>query len=134
MKVTRTQHTDATGIYLAHDSHGWTHCQLTERDGRTPTIHRVGPHYASKAAAYADHEAYLRRAGWMTDDTPAPTQVDDSLTTFKGLRIRPDGEANFYGLLDSDEWVAVVHLNGAFMPARQEAIMRRILDALKADA
>lgn len=63
----------------------------------------------------------------------AATEVDASLTTFKNLRIRPDGEANYYGLIDGDKWVAIVHLNGEFMPARQEAIMQRIIDALKAE-
>lgn len=63
----------------------------------------------------------------------AATEVDASLTTFKNLRIRPDGEANYYGLIDGDKWVAVVHLNGEFMLARQEAIMQRIIDALKAE-
>jgi hypothetical protein len=80
-----------------------------------------------ESVTVVDNVAYsLFREGFT------PADVSPDLSTFKQLRIRPDGEPNHYALIDGSKWVAVIKLNGEFMPLRQEAIMQRILDALKA--
>lgn len=70
----------------------------------------------------------------MENQKPTIEDVDISLTTFENLRIRPDGEPNVYTIIDGTRWIGAVKLNGEFMPLRQEAIMQRIMDALKAPA
>ncbi|WP_396334134.1 hypothetical protein [Burkholderia anthina] len=47
------------------------------------------------------------------------------------VRVRADGDANFYHLLDANDWVAAVQLNGKFTTPMQEAIMQMIGDVLK---
>jgi hypothetical protein len=46
------------------------------------------------------------------------------------ITVRPDGDANFYGLKDGARWIAVIQLNGEFHIAQQEAIMQRIAAAV----
>lgn len=69
MKLSNTRHTAATGIVLAHilPEH-WQH--VDTNNGRRA---QVGPVYKTKDEALADHENYMRRAGWigcMTPDAP----------------------------------------------------------------
>lgn len=61
MKLTATRHTPATGIVIGQHPDGWRHYDTGTR-GQTRD---VGPVYASKAEALADHEAYMKRGGWI---------------------------------------------------------------------
>jgi hypothetical protein len=40
------------------------------------------------------------------------------------LEVKPDGEANFYSLLNGKNWIARVQLNGEFTTRYQETIMQ----------
>jgi len=46
------------------------------------------------------------------------------------IKVRADGDANFYHLTEDNEWVAVIQLNGKFTTPMQEAMMQKIADAL----
>ena len=60
MKQTVTRHTPATGIVIGQHPNGWRHYDTEGGSARD-----VGPIYASKAEALADHEAYMKRGGWI---------------------------------------------------------------------
>lgn len=61
----KTRFTGQTGIEIKCVAGiGWAHYDLN--DGRAA---RVGPWYKTKAELLADHEAYLRRAGWLRGET-----------------------------------------------------------------
>lgn len=45
------------------------------------------------------------------------------------LQVKPDGEANFYTLLNGARWIARVQLNGEFTTTQQEQIMQQIAAA-----
>ncbi|WP_321935354.1 hypothetical protein [Paraburkholderia sp. J8-2] len=47
------------------------------------------------------------------------------------IRVRADGDANFYHLLDSSDWVAAIQLNGKFTTPTQEGMMQKFADALR---
>lgn len=79
-KLTKTRHTAETRVHIGHNAAGgfWQHCHIEE--GRTyPSP--VGPQYATKAEIHADHEAYLRRGGWIRDDAPAQPDETEQLKT-----------------------------------------------------
>lgn len=44
----------------------------------------------------------------------------------------PDGDANFYRIVDSRRWIAVVQLNGELTNTQQESMMQKMIDALNA--
>lgn len=61
--MAKTRFTDATGVEIHRTHEGrWRH--VDTNDGRRAD---VGPDYHTKAELLADHEAYLRRAGWLRD-------------------------------------------------------------------
>lgn len=62
-KITRTRHSDETGVVLGFNAGvGWQHVDTNdERYAAT------GPQYKTKMEALADHEDYLVRAGWRTN-------------------------------------------------------------------
>jgi hypothetical protein len=70
MKLTRTRFTKDTGIWLAKTASGWQHAEVTEREDHAPIGRPVGPTYKTQTEALADHEAYLKRAGWLKEDEP----------------------------------------------------------------
>lgn len=49
---------------------------------------------------------------------------------FKAVEVKADGESNFYRLVADGDWLAVVQLNGKFLVAAQEAIMRQFAEAI----
>jgi hypothetical protein len=63
MTTHATRFTPSTGIAFRHygPSH-WQH--IDTNDGRDA---QVGPLYKTKDELLADHEAYLHRAGWISD-------------------------------------------------------------------
>lgn len=52
---------DAYNVTLKKNVVAWGHFDTS--DGR---MSHVGPWYKTKAELLSDHEAYLRRAGWLT--------------------------------------------------------------------
>ncbi|WP_186214657.1 hypothetical protein [Burkholderia gladioli] len=64
-----TRFSDHTGIFFRYFSPGnskpfWQHVDMNDsRDAQ------VGPHYNSKDELLSDHESYLRRAGWLVEDS-----------------------------------------------------------------
>lgn len=57
----KTPFTAQTGIEIKRNADGrWRH--VDTNDGRKA---EVGPDYHTKAELIADHEGYLRRAGWL---------------------------------------------------------------------
>lgn len=57
-----TRHTPATGIAYRRSAADGTWRHVDTNDGRFAD---VGPHYQTKGELMADHERYLRDAGWM---------------------------------------------------------------------
>lgn len=58
-----TRHTESTGVVIAMMAPGvWQH--VDTNDNR---VGQVGPQYKTKAEALADHESYIRRAGWLIE-------------------------------------------------------------------
>ena len=67
-----TRYTDDTSILI----HGRTVYNVTLKRNETGWSHydystgkavRVGPWYKTKAEILADHESYMKRAGWITE-------------------------------------------------------------------
>lgn len=53
----------------------------------------------------------------------------ESATAPVEIRVREDGDANFYQLILGKRWLAVVQLNGEFTEAAQREIMARLAAA-----
>lgn len=47
-----------------------------------------------------------------------------------GLRLRADGDANFYHLLDGNDWVAAIQMNGKFTTRMQEGMLGKVVRVL----
>lgn len=64
MSLTRTRHTKRTGLWIANlGPRHWQHWHKCPASGDAA----VGPIYASKAEALADHERYAREWGGTED-------------------------------------------------------------------
>lgn len=48
----------------------------------------------------------------------------------KKLTITPSGEPNFYSVLDGNQWIAVVQLNGEYKLYTQRLIMEKVAEAI----
>jgi hypothetical protein len=67
--------------------------------------------------------AALTRAG-------SKLKLPEVVPLMSGIKVRADGDANFYHLLDGNDWVAAIHLNGKFTTPAQEAMMQKFADVL----
>ena len=88
-----TRYTEQTGITISaqevYSASGkrnvvaWAHY---DNNGGHPR--KVGPWYRTKAELLADHEDYLRRAGWLKDTASAPIEPTASLMRTASWVIR----------------------------------------------
>ncbi|OLL27619.1 hypothetical protein BTH42_31800 [Burkholderia sp. SRS-W-2-2016] len=47
------------------------------------------------------------------------------------IRVRADGDANFYHLLDGKDWVAAIQMNGKYTMRMQEAMLQKFAELLR---
>ncbi|WP_420213370.1 hypothetical protein ACN8ZM_39815 (plasmid) [Burkholderia aenigmatica] len=61
------------------------------------------------------------------------TKLQVVVQPIPSIKVRADGDANFYHLLDGNDWVAAIQLNGKFTTPMQEAMMQKLADVLKGE-
>lgn len=64
---------------------------------------------------------------WIANRQSTPVSVQPVPT----IRVRADGDANFYHLLDGEDWVAAVQMNGRFTVPMQEAMLQTFAGVLR---
>ena len=111
-----TRYTETTGIKIGKDGLGyWRHwdCQhnMMQR--------AVGPKYRSKVELLADHNDYLRRAGWMGKEVDAVQVIKNATIRFSmyhGMtvgRVEADGEeSSLHSISEIDNLLQLMRSGG----------------------
>ncbi|MBB5428719.1 hypothetical protein HDG40_006914 [Paraburkholderia sp. JPY158] len=64
---------------------------------------------------------------WIANRQSTPVSAQPVPT----IRVRADGDANLYHLLDGEDWVAAVQMNGRFTVPMQEAMLQKFAELLR---
>ena len=116
-----TRFTNITDIKIGKDSSGyWRHWDC----GNLMLPRAVGPVYRSKVELLADHEDYMRRAGWLGKEVDALQVVKNATIRFSmyhGMtvgRVEADGEeSSLYSVSEIDNLLQLMRsgrLQGSF--------------------
>ncbi|WP_334043575.1 hypothetical protein [Burkholderia ambifaria] len=117
-----TRFSDQTGVFFRYfEAMGaksfWQHVDMN--DGRGA---QVGPHYRSKDELLSDHESYLRRAGWLTEELGSSEAKSVPVVA----RLRADGNfneaaGNFRRLIEQQSPDLQAELMGAYSAVLEAA-------------
>ncbi|HDR9174466.1 TPA: hypothetical protein QDB23_001678 [Burkholderia vietnamiensis] len=87
------------------------------------------PEYAEIAAALSALRSLQHTLPAISSGSTGGQQV--VIQPISGIRVRADGDANFFHLLEPGDWVAAIQLNGKFTTPMQEAIMAKFADVFR---